>query len=137
MPRKLRIILWVAIGLTIGALLWINLSWMLIMRLYPSGEMVPNVNFPAFIIFFALIFVCGILIVRWTRKNISQNPLKRYLLLAGASAMGILFFGTVVHMRTEVGFVMSLFVCPVILIVGAALALKYKANLQAVVESNR
>jgi hypothetical protein len=128
MPRKLRIILWVAIGLTIGALLWINLSWMLIMRLYPSGEMVPNVNFPAFIIFFALIFVCGILIVRWTRKNISQKTLKRYLLMAGASAMGILFFGTVVHMFTEFGFVMATLVCPIALVVGAILALRFKST---------
>jgi cytochrome b subunit of formate dehydrogenase len=130
MVRRLRIILWVAIWLTVAALLWINLGWMLMMRLYPSGEMMPNVNFPAFIIFFALIFVCGVLIVRWTRKNVTQNPLKRYLLMAGASAMGILFFGTVVHMLTEVGFVMSLFVCPLTLIVGAALALKYKASPQ-------
>ncbi len=131
MPRKLRIVLWVAIWLTVAALLWINLSWMLMVRLYLSGEMVPNVNFPAFIIFFALIFVCGILIVHWTRKGITRNPLKRYLLMAGSSAMGILFFGTVVHMLTEVGFVMSLFVCPVTLIVGAALALRYKASPQA------
>ena len=127
MTQKLKIILWVVIWLTVAALLWINLGWMLMMRLHPSGEIVPNVNFPAFIIFFALIFVCGVLIVRWTRKNISQNPLKRYLLMAGASAMGILFFGTVVHMLTEVGFVMSLFICPVTLIVGAALALRYKS----------
>jgi hypothetical protein len=127
-PRKLRITLWVAIWLTVAALLWINLGWMLMMRFHPSGEMVPNVNFPAFIIFFALIFVCGIFIVRWTRNNISQNPSKRYLLLAGASAMGILFFGTVVHMFTEFGFVMSLLICPVTLIVGAALALRYKST---------
>ena len=102
------------------------------MRLYPSGEMVPNVNFPAFIIFFALIFACGLLIVHWTRKAITQNPLKRYLLMAGASAMGMLFFGTVVHMFTEFGFIMSLLVCPVTLIVGAVLALRLKAYPQPV-----
>jgi cbb3-type cytochrome oxidase subunit 3 len=127
MPRKLRITLWVAIWLTVAALLQINLGWMLMMRLDPTGEMVRNVNFPAFIIYFSLIFICGILIVRWARENKTQNPLKKYLLLAGASAMGLLFFGTVVHMLTEVGFVMSLFVCPVTLIVGAALALRYKS----------
>ena len=125
MPRKLRITLGVAIGLTIGALLWIILQ-----SLYPSNEMVPNVNITVFIISFALVFVCGVLIVRWTRGNITQNPLKRYLLLAGASAMGILFFGTVVHMLTEFGFVMATLVCPAALIVGAVLALSYKASLQ-------
>jgi cytochrome b subunit of formate dehydrogenase len=122
MPRKLRIILWVAIGLTIGALLWITLQ-----SLYPSG-VVPNVNITVFIISFALVFVCGVLIVRWTRGDITQNPLKRYLLLAGASAMGILFFGTVVHMFTEFGFVMATIVCPAALIVGAVLALRFKVN---------
>ena len=133
MPRNLRITLWVAIWLTVAALLWINLGWMLLMRtLYSSGEMVPNVNFPAFIIFFALIFVCGVLIVRWTRTNVTQNPLKSYLLMVGASAIGILFFGTVVHMLTEVGFVMSLFVCPVALIVGAVLALRFRSNVATV-----
>ena len=126
MPKKLRITLLVAIWLTVAALLWINLGWMLIQRLYPDSEMVRNVNIPIFIIFFALVFVCGVLIVRWTRGNITQNPLKRYLLLAGASAMGILFFGTVVHMFTEFGFVMSILVCPAALIVGAVLALRYK-----------
>jgi hypothetical protein len=127
MPKKLKITLWVTIWLTVASLLWINLGWMLMMRGNPIPVMVPNFNLPIFILFFALVFVCGVLIVRWTRKIITQNPLKRYLLLAGASAMGILFFGTVVHMLTEVGFVMSLFVCPVTLIVGAALALRYRS----------
>lgn len=132
MPRKLRIILLVAIWLTVAALLWINLSWMWMIRLYPSGGMMPNVNgIPIFFIFFVLIFVCGLLIVLWTREYINQRPLKRYLLMAGASAMGILFFGTVVHMFTEFGFVMSLLVCPAALIVGAILALRFKALLQA------
>ena len=128
MPRKLRTTLWVAIWLTVAALLWINLGWMLMMRGYPIPVMVPNVNLPIFIIFFVLIFIVGILIVYWTRRNVTQNPLKRYLLLAGASAMGILFFGTVVHMFTEFGFVMSLFVCPIALVVGAILALRFKST---------
>jgi hypothetical protein len=126
MPRKLRRILWVAIGLTIAALLWINLSWMFLYSVYSSNDRVPN--FPVFIIFFALIFVVGILIVLWTRRSGIHGSLKRYLLLTGASAMGVLFFGTVVHMLTEVGFVMSLFVCPAALIVGAVLALRFKVT---------
>ena len=64
---------------------------------------------------------------RWTMGNITQNPLKRYLLLAGASAMGILFFGTVVHMFTEFGLIMATIVCPIALIVGAVLALGFKS----------
>jgi hypothetical protein len=128
MPRKLRITLWVAIWLTVAALLWIHLSWMFLYSLYSSNDRVPN--FPVFVIFFVLIFVVGILIVYWTRRNVTQNPLKRYLLLAGASAMGVLFFGTVVHMFTEFGFVMSILVCPAALIVGAVLALRYKVILQ-------
>ena len=129
MPRKLRIILWVAIGLTIGALLWLTLAPMYVRSLYPSSDMVPNVNFPVFVISFALVFVCGALIVRWTKEKITQNPLERYLLLAGASAMGILFFGTVVHMFTEFGFVMATIVCPAALIVGSGLALRHKRSI--------
>jgi len=124
MLRKLKTTLWVAVGLTIGALLWIILH-----SLYFG--MVRSVNVTVFIISFALVFACGVLIVRWTRENITKNPLKRYLLLAGASAMGILFFGTAVHMFTEFGFVMATLVCPIALIVGAALALKFKVSPQA------
>jgi FtsH-binding integral membrane protein len=118
MPRKLRITLWVTIGLIIAAILWI-----IIMNL-----VAPIIPMATHLIFFALIFVCGILIVHWTRKNITQKPLKRYLLLAGASAMGILFFGVPVHMLTEAGFVLSLFVCPITLIVGAVMALRFKST---------
>ncbi|MDD5511032.1 MAG: hypothetical protein PHI12_09515 [Dehalococcoidales bacterium] len=127
MTRKLRITLWVAIGLTIGTLLWIIFGPILVPSLYPGNDMVPNVNIQVFIISFALVFVCGILIVRWARTNAAQNPLKRYLLLAGASAMGILFFGTIVHMFTEFGFIMATIVCPIALIVGAVLALRFKS----------
>ena len=122
MPPKLRITLWVAIGLTIAAILWI-----IIMNLVEP--IIPMATYTAtYMIFFALIFVCGILIVLWTIKNATQNPLKRYLLLAGASALGILFFQVVVHRFSEVGMVMAVLVCPVALIVGAALALRFKAN---------
>ena len=122
MPQKLRITLWVAIGLTIAAILWI-----IIMNLVEP--IIPMATYTTtYMIFFALIFVCGILIVLWTIKNATQNPLKRYLLLAGASALGILFFQVVVHRFSEVGMVMAVLVCPVALIVGAALALRFKAN---------
>jgi peptidoglycan/LPS O-acetylase OafA/YrhL len=118
MQRKLKILLWVTIGLTIAA--------------YPTTLLVTWVPFMplfAFVMtFFALIFVCGVLIVYWTQKTIKQVPLKRYLLTAGASAMGILFFQGPVHMLTEFGFIMALFVCPVALIVGTALALRYKST---------
>jgi TctA family transporter len=117
MPRKLRITLWVTIGLIIAAILWI-----IIMNL-----VAPIIPMATHLIFFALIFVCGILIVNWTRKNITQKPLKRYLLLSGASALGILFFQVVVHRFSEVGMVMAVLVCPVASIVGAALALRYKS----------
>ncbi|MFC2024411.1 hypothetical protein ACFLTJ_02390 [Chloroflexota bacterium] len=121
MSKKIKITLWVAIGLTIAALpTTLLVTW------------VPFMSLFAFVMtFFALIFVCGVLIVYWTQKTIKQVPLKRYLLMAGASAMGILFFQGPVHMLTEVGFIMALFVCPVALIVGAVLALRFKANLQA------
>ena len=126
MTRKLKIALWVAVGLTIGTLLCIIFGPTLMPSLYPSNDMVPNVNIQVFIISFALVFVCGILIVRWTMGDITQKPLKRYLLLAGASAMSILFFGTVVHMFTEFGFIMATIVCPIALIAGAVLALGFK-----------
>jgi hypothetical protein len=95
MPRKIKIILWVAIGLTIAAL--------------PTS----------------------LLVTYWTQKTIKQVPLKRYLLIAGASAMGILFFQGPIHMLTEAGFIMALFVCPAAMIVGAALALRFKSTLSS------
>ena len=120
MPRKLKITLWVAIGLVIAALAVIG-SMTLVGRLLSIFLMTM----------FGLIFACGILIVCWTKKTITQVALKRYLLLAGASAMGILFFQNVVHHLTEACFVMALFVCPIALIVGAALALRFKVSPQA------
>lgn len=118
MQKKLRITLWVTIGLTIAA--------------YPATLLVTWVPFMtlfAFVMtFFTLIFVCGVLVVYWTQKTIKQLPLKRYLLMTGASAMGILFFQGPIHMLTEFGFIMALFVCPIVLIVGAVLALRFKVN---------
>jgi hypothetical protein len=109
MPRKLKIILWVAIGLTIA--------------IFP----VIGTRFP-FQVLFGLIFACGVLIVYWTQKTIKQRTLKRYLLLASASAMGILFFQGPMHMLTEYALLMILFVCPIALFVGAGLALRFKST---------
>jgi hypothetical protein len=120
MPRKLRITLWVAIGLLIAVLAEVG-----------SMTLVGIALAKFLMIMFGSIFACGIPIVYWTQKNITQVALKRYLLLAGASAMGIFFFQRVVHPFSEAGFVMALFVCPIALVVGAILALRFKANLQA------
>jgi len=108
MSRKLRITLWVAIGLAIALFGLI-------------GHRFP------FTAFFAIIFACGVLIVYWTKKTIKQVVLKRYLLLAGASAMGILFFQLLHLFLVEELMIMAIFVCPIALIVGAALALKFKS----------
>jgi len=108
MPRKLKITLWVAIGLAIA-------FFGLIGHRFP------------FTPFFAVIFACGVLIVYWTRKTIKPRTLKRYLLLAGASAMGILFFQGLHLFLVEELMVMAIFVCPAALIVGAALALRFKS----------
>jgi peptidoglycan/LPS O-acetylase OafA/YrhL len=122
MPRKLKITLWVAIGLTIAVILYI-----IIMNLV--APIIPTATYTAtYMIFFALIFVCGILIVHWTRENITQKALKRYLLLAGASALGILFFQVAVHPFNEGGMVMVIPVCPIALFVGAGLALRFKST---------
>ncbi len=134
MPRKLKITLWVAIGLLAAMPAIIMGGYWTAMRA-PAGAAISNpfivivkgTPVPAFMIIFGLIFACGIPIVYWTNKTITQVALKRYLLLAGASAMGILFFGVPVHMLTEAGFVLSLFVCPIALVVGAALALRFKS----------
>ncbi len=133
MPRKLRIILWVAIGLLIATLLVI-LSPLRMMFIHSVESMIPG--FPVFYVFFGLLFACGVLIVYWTHKYCIQNAItnrlqKRYLLMAGASAMGILFFQLVVHRLTEAGMVMVIFVCPITLIVGAVLALRFRASPQA------
>ena len=113
MPKKLKIILWVAIGLTIATL----------------PVILSGLHFP-FTPFFALISACGILIVYWTRKTITQVVLKRYLLLAGASAIGILFFHGLHFLvePLEALMIVSLFVCPIALVVGAAMALRFKST---------
>jgi hypothetical protein len=109
MPRKLIITLWIVIGLTIALFALIGHS------------------FP-FTVFFGLIFACGVLIVSWTQKTIRQRRLRRYLFLAGASAMGVLLFQGL-HIFLWEGFmVMAIFVCPIALIVGAVLALRFKAS---------
>ncbi len=130
MPRKLRIILWVAIGLLIANLLLI-LSPLRMMFMHSVESMIPS--FPVFYVFFGLLFACGVLIVYWTHKYWIQNAItnrlqKRYLLMAGASAMGILFFQLVVHRFTEAGMVMVIFVCPVTLMLGAVLALRLRST---------
>jgi len=116
MPRKLRIILWVAVGLTIATIL-VTMS---------RASIVWSPFMVFFLTMLALILACGILIVYWTKKNIKQVALKRYLLLAGASAMGMLFFEGM-HFFTEAALIMILIVCPVSLIVGAVMALKFKS----------
>ena len=136
MPRKLKITLWVAIGLLAAMPPVIMVGYWAGMSAAAMGGLVYNpfivtvkgTILPWFMIVSGLIFACGILIVCWTQKNITQVALKRYLLLAGASAMGIFFFQNVVHHFSEVvGFLMVLMVCPIALIVGAALALRFKS----------
>ena len=117
MPRKLKITLWVVIALLAAALAVIY-SMTLVGRLVSIFLM----------IMFGSIFACGILIVCWTQKNITQVVLKRYLLLAGASAMGIFFFQNVVHPFSEAGMAMALLVCPIALVVGAVKALRFKGT---------
>ena len=135
MPRKLRITLWIAIGLLVAMPAIIMVGYWAAMRA-PAGAAISNpfivivkgTPVPAFMIIFGLIFACGIPIVYWTKKTITQVALRRYLLLAGASAMGILFFGVPVHMLTEAGMVMAILVCPIALVVGVVKALRFKST---------
>ena len=138
MPRKLKITLWVAIGLLAACPAIIMVGYWAAMNV-PAGApiyspfvvTIGGTPLPWFLIVFGLIFACGVLIVYWTQKAITLVVLKKYLLLAGASAMGMLFFAGPVHMLTEVGFVMALLVCPVALVVGVVLALRFKVSPQA------
>ena len=135
MPRKLKIVLWVTIGLLAAMPAVVMVGYWRAISAAATGGPVYNpfiltirgTIVPAFMIIFGLIFACGIPIVYWTQKTVTQVALKRYLLLAGASAMGMLFFLGPVHILTEAGFVMGLFVCPVALIVGAVKALRFKS----------
>lgn len=137
MPRKLKVTLWVAIGLVIAMLVGIiSPLEKVIIRMLMERGIEFQLPFAPFYVFFGLLFACGVLIVYWTQrywaqKTIQQRRPKRYSLMAGASAMGVLFFQVAVHPFTEVGMVMVVLVCPVALIVGAALALRYKASPQA------
>ncbi len=136
MPRKLKVTLWVAIGLVIAMLVGIiSPLEKVIIRMLMERGIEFQLPFAPFYVFFGLLFACGVLIVYWTQrywaqKTIKQRRPKRYSLMAGASAMGVLFFQVAVHPFTEVGMVMVVLVCPVALIVGAALALRYKASPQ-------
>ena len=135
MPRKLKIVLWVTIGLVAAMPAVVMVGYWRAMSAAATGGPVYNpfimvirgTVVPAFMIIFGLIFACGVLIVYWTQKTIPQRMLRRYLFLAGASAMGILFFQVAVHPFIEAGFVMALFVCPIALVVGAVLALRFKS----------
>ena len=135
MPKKLKITLWVTIGLLAAMPAVIMVGYWRAMGAAAMGGPVYNpfimvikgIVVPAFMIIFGLIFACGIPIVYWTKKTVTQGMLRRYLFLAGASAMGILFFQGPVHMLSEAGFVMALFVCPIALVVGAVLALRFKS----------
>jgi uncharacterized membrane protein YdcZ (DUF606 family) len=137
MPRKLKVTLWVAIGLVIAMLVGIiSPLEKVIIRMLMERGIEFQLPFAPFYVFFGLLFACGVLIVYWTQrywaqKTIQQRRHKRYSLMAGASALGILFFQVAVHPFTEVGMVMVVLVCPVVLIVGAVLALKYKVNPKA------
>jgi hypothetical protein len=117
MPRKFKIILWVAGGLVIATMVVIG-SYQL------SGTMLSAFAWTMF----SLLLASGILIVYWTNKTITQASLKRYLLLAGASAMGIIIFQGVHLFVTEAALVMALFVCPIALIIGMAKALQFKSS---------
>jgi phosphoglycerol transferase MdoB-like AlkP superfamily enzyme len=136
MPRKLKIILWVAIGLSASLPAVIMVGYWRAMSAAAMGGpaynpfivTVKGTPLPWFMIIFGLIFACGIPIVYWTKKTITQVPLKRYLLLAGASALGILFFQVAVHPFNEGAMVMVIPVCPAALIVGAVLALRFKST---------
>ena len=136
MPRKLKIVLWVTIGLLAAMPAVVMVGYWRAISAAATGGPVYNpfiltirgTIVPAFMIIFGLIFACGIPIVYWTQKTITQVALKRYLLLAGASAMGIFFFQRVVHPFSETGFVMATLVCPIALVVGAILALRFKST---------
>jgi hypothetical protein len=117
MPRKFKIILWVAVGLVIAT--------MVVIGSYQLRETMLS----AFIwTMFGLLLASGILIVYWTSKTVTQASLRRYLLLAGASAMGIVIFQVVYLFLAEAAFIMALFVCPIALIVGAAKALQFRSS---------
>ena len=132
MPRKLKIVLWVTIGLLIATLA--VTGWMNWMNLAESLLFVGSWLFNLFMTISGLIFACGVLVVYWTRgfwmkRVIKERNLKRYLLMAGASAMGILFFATTLLRVNEGGMVMVILVCPIALVVGAVLALRFKSPL--------
>jgi hypothetical protein len=134
MPRKLKITLWITIGLLAAMPAIIEVGYLraigvLAGSTFPFVMTVRGSPFPglAFIVM-GLILACGILIVYWTQKTITPVALRRYLLLAGASAIGMLFFLGPVHMLTEAGFVIGLLVCPVTLVVGVILALRFKST---------
>jgi hypothetical protein len=125
MPRKLKITLWVVIGLLAAIL--------------PAIVWAPFPAFNLFMTIFGLIFACGVLIVCWTRgfwikRVIKERNLKRYLLMAGASAMVNFFFAAIavaLGLGEESSIVVPMVVCPIALVVGLVLALRFKVSPQA------
>jgi hypothetical protein len=125
MSKLTKIILWIIVGLFIATPGTI--------ALLTNMQVAVSIRFHLMIAGGISIFALGIVILYLTIRTVIQKELKRYLLLAGASAVAMVFFITWHNFLTPffdeepATFVMGIFVCPIAFIVGTVKAFRFKA----------
>lgn len=122
MSKSIRIIMWIIVGLLIAtssALAWST-----------NMQIAISVRFPFMMAAGISILSLGIVILYLTTSTVTHKKLRRYLLQAGASAVGIIFFILLHNFLTPffneepVTFIMGIFVCPITFIIGTVKAFK-------------
>ncbi len=125
MTKSIKIILWIILGLLIAT---------------PSAlasltnmQVAVSIRFHFMIAASISILALGIAILYLATRTVTQKGLKRYLLQAGASAVGMVFFIMLHNFLTPffdeepVTFIMGIFVCPITFIIGTVKAFRLKS----------
>lgn len=122
MSKSIRTIMWIIVGLLIATPS--ALAWSMNMQIAVS------VRFPFMIAAGISILSLGIVILYLTTRTVTHKKLRRYLLQAGASAVGIVFFIILHNFLTPffneepVTFILGIFVCPITFIIGTVQAFR-------------
>jgi len=125
MTKPAKIMLWTIVGLLIATPATLTLS--------TNMQVAVSIRFHLMIAGASSILALGIAMLYLTIRTVTQKELKRYLLLAGASAVAIVFFITLHNFLTPffdeepATFVMGIFVCPIAFILGTVKAFRLKA----------
>ena len=125
MSKSIKIILWIIVGLLIATPS--TLASLTNMQIAVSSR------FPFMIAAGISILSLGIVTLYLTTRTVTHKKLRRYLLQAGASAVGVIFFIMLHNFLTPffneepVTFIMGIFVCPITFIIGTVQAFRLKS----------